>query len=244
MRSCEYLEVTGERRTKCVTVSGVRFFHDRRELPHSSSRLHLADSVSITFEFQKNDERNETVTMHRSGDPVLCPVLVWAAVIYRLRSYDGFNPAMKVNTFKLPSGELSHLPAATALIRLRATVGCIGKAILGYGPLDVGLHSIRSGAAMAMYLAGVPVYTIMLIGRWSSDAFLRYIRKQVQEFSSGVSQRMVLTPDFFTIPDAAAPGLEDPRAPNNRHNFSGRGLQFGLSNQSRALQPAALSLHH
>ncbi len=35
------------------------------------------------------------------------------------------------------------------------------------------IHSAWSGAAMAMYLAGVPVFTIMLLGRWSSDAFLR-----------------------------------------------------------------------
>jgi hypothetical protein len=30
---------------------------------------------------------------------------------------------------------------------------------------------------MVMYLAGVPVFTIMLLGFWSSDAFLWYIRK-------------------------------------------------------------------
>eukprot|EP00978_Attheya_sp_CCMP212_P021308 scaffold62029_cov65-Attheya_sp.AAC.1 len=44
--------------------------------------------------------------------------------------------------------------------------------------MDIGTHSIRSAAAMAMYLAGVPVFTIMLIGRWSRDAFLHYIRRQ------------------------------------------------------------------
>ncbi len=44
---------------------------------------------------------------------------------------------------------------------------------------DVEMHSIRSGAAMAMYLGECPVFMIMLIGCWSSDAFLRYIRKQV-----------------------------------------------------------------
>jgi hypothetical protein len=53
---------------------------------------------------------------------------------------------------------------------------------------------------MAMYLSGVPVFTIMLLGRWSSDAFLRYIRKQVQEFSSGVSSKMIQKEEFFTVP--------------------------------------------
>jgi hypothetical protein len=103
--------------------------------------------------------------------------------------------------------------------------------------MDIGTHSIRSGAAMAMYLAGVPVFTIMLIGRWSSDAFLRYIRRQVQEFSSGVSNKMILAPDYFTIPDA---GPEDPRTRNT--NFAAR-LNNGLDAQRQA-QQAAFALHH
>eukprot|EP00978_Attheya_sp_CCMP212_P028823 scaffold100578_cov46-Attheya_sp.AAC.1 len=93
--------------------------------------------------------------------------------------------------------------------------------------MDIGTHSIRSAAAMAMYLAGVPVFTIMLIGRWSSDAFLRYVRRQVQEFSSGVSRKMILAPDYFTIPDA---GPEDPRTRGNTHNFTAR-LNNGLDAQ-------------
>eukprot|EP00978_Attheya_sp_CCMP212_P014459 scaffold36887_cov24-Attheya_sp.AAC.1 len=86
---------------------------------------------------------------------------------------------------------------------------------------------------MAMYLAGVPVFTIMLIGRWSSDAFLRYIRRQAQEFSSGVSSKMILAPDYFTIPDA---GHEDPRTPATR-------LNNGLDVQRQA-QQGAFALHH
>ena len=49
-----------------------------------------------------------------------------------------------------------------------------------------------------MYLSGIPVFTIMLIGRWSSDAFLQYIHQQVQQFSFGVSNQMISSPDFFT----------------------------------------------
>jgi hypothetical protein len=50
-----------------------------------------------------------------------------------------------------------------------------GSACLGFKPHEVGVHSLQSGAAMEMYLGEIPVYTIMLIGRWSSDAFLHYI---------------------------------------------------------------------
>jgi len=46
----------------------------------------------------------------------------------------------------------------------------IGKDKLGFTANQIGLHSARGRAAMAMYLAGVPVFTIMLLGCWSSDA--------------------------------------------------------------------------
>jgi hypothetical protein len=71
---------------------------------------------------------------------------------------------------------------------------------------------------MAMYLAGVPVFTIMLIGCWSSDAFLRYIRRQVLQFSSGVAARMVSaqSQNFFTLPDFAP---DMPRNRAHRTNF-------------------------
>jgi hypothetical protein len=70
-------------------------------------------------------------------------------------------------------------------------VVAIGKMKLDILCSEVGMHSIRSGTAMAMYLAGVPIFSIMLIGCWSSLAFLKYIRKQVREFSHGISSKMI-----------------------------------------------------
>jgi hypothetical protein len=70
---------------------------------------------------------------------------------------------------------------------------------LGIQCLEVGTHLIRSDAAMAMYLAGVPIFSIMLIGRWSSLAFLKFIRKQVQEFSHGISSKMIEVQSFRHI---------------------------------------------
>jgi hypothetical protein len=37
---------------------------------------------------------------------------------------------------------------------------------------------------------------MMLIGRWSYTAFLKYIRKQVQEFSQGISSKMMDVQSF------------------------------------------------
>ena len=87
---------------------------------------------------------------------------------------------------------------------------------------------------MAMYLAQhpmrVPTYTIMLQGRWCSDAFLRYIRKQVKEFSKGVSEAMISNESFafFTIPDCTDDtDLEDPRLPNNSRSLTSNVAETG-----------------
>ena len=39
-------------------------------------------------------------------------------------------------------------------------------------------HSFRIGGASALAAAGVPDYQVRVLGRWSSDSFLRYIRLQ------------------------------------------------------------------
>jgi hypothetical protein len=67
-------------------------------------------------------------------------------------------------------------------LALWAACAAIGSTCLGFEPRKIGTHSLRLGATMEMYLAEIPVYTIMLIGRWLSDAFLHYIQKQVEQF--------------------------------------------------------------
>jgi len=69
-----------------------------------------------------------------------------------------------------------------------------------------------------MYINGVPVYTIMLLGCWSSDAFLRYIRKPVESFGSGVSSKIIMTSRFLHVSHST--NLEDPRTSRNPASFT------------------------
>jgi hypothetical protein len=50
-------------------------------------------------------------------------------------------------------------------------------------------------------MSSIPIYTIMLIGRWSSNAFLRYIRKQVEQFLWNVAKKMLTFCSFCHISD-------------------------------------------
>ena len=48
---------------------------------------------------------------------------------------------------------------------LRDTVLTIEREVIGFSIKKIGLHSIRLGVAMAMYLGKCPVYIIMMVGR-------------------------------------------------------------------------------
>ncbi len=74
---------------------------------------------------------------------------------------------------------------------LQDAVSAIREVKLGIRKEDIGMHLIRFGAAIAMYIGDCPVSMIMLIGRWLSDAFLRLICKQVMEFSQNVAKKML-----------------------------------------------------
>jgi hypothetical protein len=226
MHSCEYLKVSGPRKTKIIALRNIRFFIGNKLLKHSDPNLHLETTISITFEEQKRDSKNDIITHHRTKDPLLCPVKIWCKRVRRLLSYPSTTPDTTVNTFYLSNKTKTQFTGPQLLKRLRQAAASIGSDTLGFTPDQLGLHSARSGAAMAMYLAGVPVFTIMLLGRWSSDAFLRYIRKQVKEFSTGISQKMLLNENFYTVPMTSS---DDPRIGNHPLNLSSRnknGISF------------------
>jgi len=83
---------------------------------------------------------------------------------------------------------------------------------------------------MAMHLDGVPTYSIMLIGRWASDAFMGYIRRQVMEFAQNISTRMIIHQDFFSIPDFDPGTSVTSRAsPHTLTHSNGRRVAFRSS---------------
>ena len=118
MRSCEYLHVPASetRRTKVLTLHNLRFFQHGKELPHNHSQLHAADTIIITFVFQKSDERNEEVTMHCTADPSLCPVKVYAALVRRIRTHPKANDSSPIHLFT--DGERNLKPITSAHTRL------------------------------------------------------------------------------------------------------------------------------
>ncbi len=203
-RSCKYSKVPRreQKQTKLLCLRNIRFLKDRHLLSASSDNLELADSDAITFEMQKNDMKHETVIHGRTDNANLCPVLQWARLVHRIWTYPGVTEDTPVCTIG-HHGRLKQITSRHTITALCAACASIGSAKLGFEPSEIGTYLLRSGAAMEMYLADILVYTIMLIGRWSSDAFLKYIQKQVKQFSKHLSKQMIQFRSFQTIPDIA-----------------------------------------
>jgi hypothetical protein len=211
-RSCKYLKVPkqDQHQTKQLTLGNIAFSKDGNIIHHSNPNLHLADSVSLTFESQKNDEKNETVTQWTTEQILLCPVKQWAAIVKRISSYPGSSTRTKVSAV-LVHGRISHITQKQVNDALRDGVKSYGESKLQILVSEVGTHSLRSGSAMAMYLGGIPVYAIQLIGRWKSDSFMKYLRKQIEQFTLGISTKMLTMQVFRHVPShtSSNPGVQE-----------------------------------
>ena len=185
-----------EGKTRRVTVGDVTF-RDRNRMiltVENWDDVELCSYVTVTFRDQKNGEKGEKRTQGRTGDPVLDPVQRLASVILRLkRKMTTVRQETELCNVGLVDGK-ERLTARVVLQTLKFVCGNYGgKQVFGFAPANVGNKSLCSGAAMSLALSPKNYSTmkIMVLGRWKSDKFMRYIRPQVLEMTSGLSADMV-----------------------------------------------------
>ncbi len=190
-----------------VCFRNIRFHKQKKFIQQDSTDRTSATSVSITFEWQKRYVRDDIITHQKSndkiGDKIMCPVRACIELIHQIRATNIPHDKildLQINTVVI-KGKLSTIPSSIILEKIRSAVKALGKDNLDFTADEVSTHSNRSGGAMGMYLSGTPVYMIMLMGCWSSDAFMRYIRKQVLDMSHRISTKMITYEEFYTIPD-------------------------------------------
>jgi hypothetical protein len=87
-----------------------------------------------------------------------------AAIVRRTRKYPSSSEDSPILTVTV-NGYLQQVTSTHMINALRDAVEATGEVKLGIKKEDVGTHSIRLVAAMAMYLGECPVFMIMLIGR-------------------------------------------------------------------------------
>ena len=203
MRSCEYVTATPPGRTKTITLGCITFWTESRQLvPHDDPRLYqISVYVRIVFLDQKNGEKFEVRSQKRTGDPDLCPVICAARAVRRvLKYFPDCDESTLLCATNGAGNRSSNIGQDFTLRLLRKTCHDFGgKDRFGFDKEEIGNKSIRSGAAMALFVTGHSSEKIMILGRWKSSSFLDYIRPQVIEWVNQFSSDMISFNNFFEL---------------------------------------------
>lgn len=223
MRSCEYSRVESRGLTQLLQIQDISFFDDNLGKIETETLSTCKPAfVTIIFQQQKNSNKGESRTQQATNDPVMCPVVAWKYIVLQITSDKTLPSTTTVNTIPplSPSKIYKFISQQDTNKLLRSSCETMPVNYFGYSSKLIGSHSIRSGAAMALFLSGESVHRIMIVGRWSSDAFLLYIRPQVQEWTSGLSQNMIKHNTFHHHSNAlpSKHNRQNPDDPLTRHN--------------------------
>jgi hypothetical protein len=184
LRPGEYTGTTGV--THPFLLRDVQLFIGQRRLSNLTASLAdigAATSVSLTFTDQKNGVRGEVVSHSRSGSPLTCPVLAITRRVIHLREHNAPLDAPLASYYT--TARRSTVSAKNVTDTLRISVAALGPS-LGFLPKDVSARSLRAGGATALLCADVDAQKIRMLGRWQSDAMLRYLHATRRSFSSSV----------------------------------------------------------
>ena len=192
LRSCEYSKTNSHRRTTQFCFRDMQLHDINGVIPRDApdATILAATSVTLFLDTQKNCVRGESTSMESTGLDHGDAVTAAARRFLHLRSHDADLDTPLCTYYTTPGGPPSSVSSRHITATLRIEAKKIGFQKLGFYPHEIGSHSLRSGGAMTLHLAGVSEHTIKIIGRWRSDAFLIYLQGQIASFTKGVAAAM------------------------------------------------------
>jgi integrase len=198
LRVGEYTHSSGTTQTVRLRKQDVKLWRGGFIIPNDSPLpvLLTADAVTICLENQKNGNKNAVLHHTDSGDTVLNPVRAAAVLVAELRGLPLTTP---LGAYNDNNNDLQQISSAE--IRSAIQIGAIRDNLVaqGYSLDRIGSHSLRSGGAMHLKLAGYDNDIIQKLGRWSSNTYLVYIQTQIGQLTAGVAQRMAAVSLRFHI---------------------------------------------
>jgi hypothetical protein len=189
LRVGEYTKSNEKRRTIPLRKKDIRLWRNGTIIPNTApfATLLTADAVTMCLENQKNGHKNAILHHTSSGDALLNPVTSVAILIHAMAH---LSPDTPLGSFQDPTQRVHQVTASE--IRSAIHIGATNDRLTasGYTMTRIGSHSLRSGGAMHLKLAGYDNDIIQKLGRWSSNTYLHYIQTQIGQLTAGVAQRM------------------------------------------------------
>lgn len=199
LRVGEYTRSSDRRAKQTIPIrrQDVKLWRNNQLLDHRLpfEELILADAVTIRLENQKNGFKG-AILHHFASGRALCPVRSAVLLVHPIAHLPRDTG---LGTYISADGAIRRVNAAE--VRAAVHCGAVGDGLpaRGYDLDRIGSHSLRSGGATHLKLCGCDELTIMKLGRWSSNTYLRYIQTQIGELNRGLATKMARILRFHNV---------------------------------------------
>ena len=159
----------------------------------------MADSATLKLDNQKNGWKGVCVHQEHNGEPYNCPVRALGRQFVHIRG-NTFDTSTFLSAFFFVQSVRFDVTDNDIRRSLKqAAIALPYPEFKGIPIARIDTHSLRSGGANALSLAGYSDREIQKMGRWRSATFKEYIREELACFSAGMSKSMKRHFQFVNI---------------------------------------------
>lgn len=163
-------------------LNDITLYLGQRPLNTLTAPLHeiqAATAVGYMFTTQKNGIKGEKLLHSRSGNPWCCPVYATTRQVLHLRAHNA-TAATPIASYYSPKHKKLLPIKAKDVTEVLRTAAAVNQRDTGLHPKEISARSLRAGGAMALLCGKIDDNLIKLLGRWHSDAMIRYLHVQAE----------------------------------------------------------------
>ena len=197
LRPAEYLNSeSAESRSQAFRFQDIHFTIDGKVYNACNAPLHDENDLdritfaSLQFFDQKNAVRGEQVGHRPNDDPLLCPAKALGRIAIHLKRNKA-KPSDPIHRHYNRRQKKWHEVKPEFVTNALRHAATDVEPTTGIKPSLISARSLRPGGATALLCAGVDSDAIQLLGRWKSDAMLRYLRIQAAAIAQNFAQKML-----------------------------------------------------
>jgi hypothetical protein len=168
--------------------------------------LDAATSVSYMFNTQKNGTRDKKLVQGLSGDSKCCPVTATARRIKYHRAKNSKQTVRIASYYRAHRRTNIRAKDITDTLRHAMTMN---YHCTGIHANEISARSLRAGGAMAMMCSKIDLNNIHMMGRWHSDAMIRYLHVQAQPIIERYAAKMFNNGTYTFQPDETVPIIDN-----------------------------------
>ncbi len=167
-----------------------------------------ADGATMKLDNQKNGWKGVCVYQETNGEDYLCPVRALGRCFLHIRKHGGLAKTFLSSYWT--AGKRADVTAKNISRALKlAATELQYPTSKGIPITRINTHSLRSGGANALALAGYSDTQIQKMGRWRGATFKEYIREELACYACNMSRDMKRKFNFINIAGNAFTDIPD-----------------------------------